>query len=518
MRFTDKIRLENNKNKKINNAIKKISVAEMYFICSTIVFIILLILAEFNITSVNMWKITTVIICVLNCVLSYISEKNMTFIVVFNATYMLFLSGLVMADLIGNINFAQTNFFTGYMFNSNIQVEALKYIIVGSLGLNFGYVIYSMCKNGGKRKSKLKENFIEKFNIDFTFIGIVLMAIGILPNVFNIYRRISISKEHGYTALFNTELVNSYSIPLSGLIPIFTIGVYMILSTSKNKKTIITTIAIQILIIVLSLLTGERAVAFSQILTIIVYIALKFSVKIRVRDIIVIGLILGILGQIISYSRIGEIENNNIFNKLVDFIGSQGVAIHVVMYTIEHENDFEKATKPLYLVSPITNMVKHNSISTKIFNTPIVYGRTEKYANSMYSLPHKISYIVNKDLYALGNGLGGSYIAELFLVGGALAIFIGSSILSILICWLYDICRKSNLILYSTLNSISFIFLSPRGSYLEFVPIFIKSLIVYIFIWGIYIYIKKFKVDSKIVEIIGKINNSIRVSDKINKR
>lgn len=474
----------------IKRTLNKLSINEIFTICIFVIMILTILINKLGMFETNgivyFLKVFTISVCVISCIISYFIEKNITFYVVLIATYTLFLCGSILGDLVGLINFGQTGFFTGYIFDMKLQMQALIYIITGMIGLNLGYIIYSRFRIKNEKINNCVDKVINKTNKDFAIIGIIFIVMGIIPSVMNIFTRIKISNEFGYVALFNSELVESYKVPFSILIPFFLLGVYIVLATCTKKNVIKITIAIQVIMIILSVLTGERAVAFSQLLIIIIYIGIKLPTKIKLKYIVVMAIALVLTGQIISAKRVNIESDLNLFEKSVKFISDQGTSNQVIMYTIERENEFDVKTRSLYTISPMINMIKYNAISSKIFKPDKVYGRTEEYANTMYSLPHKISYIVNPGMYAIGNGLGGSYIAELFLLGGFFAVLFGSSILAIVVCILYSLCKSSKLILFVALNCVMYVFLAPRGSYLEFLPPMIESAVVYLCIYASY--------------------------------
>lgn len=100
-----------------------------------------------------------------------------------------------------------------------------------------------------------------------------------------------------------------------------------------------------------------------------------------------------------------------------------------------------------------------------VFNPLYRKGQSEELVQHTLSLDDQLMYAVNPELYLSGVGYGSSYIAELYQLGGVLALIIGSYLIGRIIKWYERNYNKSYTYVYFSWFIIPHLIWTSRGSY-----------------------------------------------------
>ena len=108
-----------------------------------------------------------------------------------------------------------------------------------------------------------------------------------------------------------------------------------------------------------------------------------------------------------------KINNFNIQKEFLQFFDDQGGSVKLIGYVKEYESKLPKTNKT-YLFGPVISFFNNGIIGRRIFNTIQYKGNTIESALYTNNLGSTLSYIVLKDYYINGVGLGTQYIAEVY--------------------------------------------------------------------------------------------------------
>ena len=127
------------------------------------------------------------------------------------------------------------------------------------------------------------------------------------------------------------------------------------------------------------------------------------------------------------------------------------------------------------------NMFKYNKLTGKVLS-PINTIERAKDGN----LAPGISYVVNPYAYSRGLGLGGCYLASVWLGYGVIGIFIINILVALLLNYLDEKSGNEPFYMFLLLLGGAELIFIPRGILLNFIPAIVRPLEVYFLIYIIY--------------------------------
>lgn len=182
-----------------------------------------------------------------------------------------------------------------------------------------------------------------------------------------------------------------------------------------------------------------------------------------------------ILMSVVSTLRSNVNNSRSIFDMLILFISGQGETGYLIPATIDNINYFPNGNTN-YTFGIIINFIKENQIMSSLFNleSDVVKSILDRalFGNTFSST---ISYMLMPILYMRGMGLGGCYIAEVWLDFGISGVIISSIIIGMLIIKINNI-NTSNLWGSSILLLMcSYILTLPRTNLLYFLQTLLSN-------------------------------------------
>ena len=122
-----------------------------------------------------------------------------------------------------------------------------------------------------------------------------------------------------------------------------------------------------------------------------------------------------------------------------------------------------------YTFSPIIEYITRGNLGILFGGTPFVSANNSiELALESDRYAHNISYIVLRQDYLAGHGIGGSYIMEIYTDYGMIGIFLLSIIMGICFIFMMKTSYKPGILLFSiTLLILNNLFFMPRGSFTE---------------------------------------------------
>ncbi|MCW9732200.1 O-antigen polysaccharide polymerase Wzy family protein [Avibacterium sp. 20-15] len=358
----------------------------------------------------------------------------------------------------------QTRFIGDYFSDETIKETIITYIF-SIMGLMAGFLVIDLKNKKTIKKKLIQENFIYR-------IGLCCLILSAPGLIYKMYLLISMVNEFGYLSLYKIDNP-------SGLIRIieftsyklYLLGISLLLSCSLNKKQFY---VLAILIMVISgvyLFLGKRSEFGISIIFLIWYwfSYLYKEKKINIKSSLIILFILisfSFIFQYINYSRAHSEKNENTNDiSIVSFLATQGVSGIVLPYYIEYKDIINREYYP-YIMAPIIDRIHRGGASIKVIN------------NTNY-LSYELTYAISPEAYLNGEGVGTSYITELY-EGGKSSVFLGMFFLGMFVIFIE---RKKNTpyIKYLSLLFVMTLLFLPRGEFFEYFYEFILFSLVWYF-------------------------------------
>lgn len=386
----------------------------------------------------------------------YIGNKLTDPIILLLVTLFVFGIGKVLLDFFGLTEFAQVSWFSSHISSNPVKFKVLTSYTLALHGILIGCNLYILIT-----KNKIDKVYSIEPNM---YIYRIATKIFYVSMIFFIYKNAYI----GFTVVKNGYMnmyANGIRVPGGGLVNlasyIFKFSFYLILASMAEKSKIKNIIYVYILCLGIMLTTGNRGDVFSEILMIVTYLALRKDFNINFIKIAIIGLLIIFMSFGVEKLRLSESDygRTKINNPIITFIDEQGGSINVLSATIENEYKLKKGFS--YVLHPVI-FGDFGKLVEKDFNDPWLYRV------KTHSLPHEISYIVNESIYRSGGGMGGNYIAELYMIKGLSSIFIFNILIGVLLQKLkYNILKNRKYIFYS-MYILPYIYMMPRDYTLGF--------------------------------------------------
>lgn len=171
-----------------------------------------------------------------------------------------------------------------------------------------------------------------------------------------------------------------------------------------------------------------------------------------------------------------SVKQTNIFDLLLDFIYKQGTSFGVLARGYLYNTNLPIREFTNFTFGPIIEYFSRGSIGIYLLgNKPFLTSTNSlELALESNSYSHNLSYIVLKNDYLAGHGLGGSYIMDIYTDYGYIGVLILSILLGLLFIWMLETSYKNQVLRFAISLLISYnLFFMPRSSFSEsFFPLF----------------------------------------------
>lgn len=258
------------------------------------------------------------------------------------------------------------------------------------------------------------------------------------------------------------------------------IAFWIYMSTLPRKKEAMPNIILFVIYLGTTLLTGQRSVFVTGLLTLFVYFVLRdkwnasqinldgkwLGKKEKIVCAAAIPLLI-ILLYLINVIRMGKNFSAESSNAIVEFIYGQGVSINVIKRVERYKNFLPK--NKIYTFGSIIDFLQGNLFS-RLMGVKHYSGNNVEHALYGPSLAHALSYyVLGKYDYIAGNGIGSSFIAEAYHDWGYYGIAAVSSVYGFALRKLFRNKKMNIWIMAILLVALNSIFMAPRGSADQFV-------------------------------------------------
>lgn len=395
----------------------------------------------------------------------YIGNKLTDPIILFLAVLFVFGIGKVLLDFFGITEFAQLSWFSSHISTNEVKFKVLISYTLALHGLLIGCNIYILMTSRQIQNVPSVEPNMYLFKIA-TRIFYISMIFFIYKNA---YIGLTVLKS-GYMNMY----ANGISVPGGGIVNlasyIFKFSFYLVLASMAEKSKIKKIIYIYIVCLGIMLMTGNRGGVFSEILMIITYLALRKDFNINFIKVSIVGVSIIIMSFGVEKLRLSESDygRTEIKNPIITFIDEQGGSINVLSATIENEDKLKKGLA--YVLHPVIfgdfgKLIEHK------FEDPWLYRV------KTHSLAHEISYTVNEYIYRSGGGMGGNYIAELYMINGLSTVFIFNMFIGGMLQSIKSKILLNRKFIFYSMYILPYIYMMPRDYTLGFMVTILRAII-----------------------------------------
>ncbi len=360
--------------------------------------------------------------------------------------------------------------------------QYLTFLTLLSCGIILTY--YGYCYFQNQNKQKKKTLFTSQ---NYSLLNVVrILYFTTLP--FALYMQVAIVIAKSTLSYTGGYLVN-IDIPIIVRIAnyIFSAVTMVYLAIKPPKKEMMFVLSAFLVIYgSIQIFQGRRAL-FATTLLFIVWYLIKYYDIVKIRKkywiMVIISMVgISLLFFIVEQQRsVDKVSVSSVFDIVRDLMISTGGSDSVIANTIVQYDNFPD-NKISYLINPIIN----NPI-TNILTGKMGVNQGYEYIKNFNSFSHELSYITESSLYLAGYGMGGNYIAEVYLSLGIIGVCIVSILLGKVICILENITLTNNVFvnaMYFIL--VKFLFTLPRSELFSWISDMIYLLFVLLLIYPFY--------------------------------
>lgn len=380
---------------------------------------------------------------------------NMPFL--FLSTFSFFILSRIFTDLFFGINFAQTVSFSFYTYSLEIQKEMLRVLFIHIWAIFTGIFLYKLILRSEVGHSFNYSEKLFKFSVPYFWISFPVFINTVLQKLYLVF-------SEGYLSLFQDNRGRD-NLVIVILNCIFTFSFYLILVSKPPLKRLKIFTIIYLFALILTLLTGQRGFALCQIIIISFALVSLYNLKINFKRVFLFGFLILFTAIYIGFYRSNSDFNLN-SDLFVFFVHTQGVSLQVLGYSIEYQDSLNYNFINLFSeIRSVMESAYYRIIGGKSEITSSAYLSMKEFGH----LGLKLSYMLNPNKFFLGQGLGTSYIAEIYLVGGKILVLLFGLIFGFSLEFInLRIKQSKKFLLFGLLFGSSILFL-PRDSLLAFI-------------------------------------------------
>ena len=362
-------------------------------------------------------------------------------------------------------------------YQQDAYVFTFNVILVSLIGLWLGGMI-GVRYFSRKKEKPVNENSYARLILQVRRVSLTVFLFTYPFYVLRLVERLMFRLQttyYGYYANFTSKL--PYFTYLLSAFMFYALCVY--LATKPSKKVSIFMLGLYVAANMIHLVIGTRNPFILSLLFAFVYFFMRhYSDKKEVwlgrREKIALGVgtpVLMLAMGAMNYVRDGaKLKFDSIFALLVDFIYKQGTSFGVLARGYLYRSSLPIREMRNFTFGPIIDYFYRGSIGMNVLGTKAFKATTNsiELALESNSYAHNISYIVLKQDYLAGHGIGGSYIMEMYTDYGMLGLFLLSILMGIGFIFMIKSAYKSGVLLFSiTLLILNNLFFMPRGGFTE---------------------------------------------------
>ena len=375
------------------------------------------------------------------------------------------------------------------------QVDAYRFafisVIISLVGLTIGGFLVSKKERviNNYNKNEERKNWVSYIRKTSLSVFIVSYPFYLIRLVERLIYRMNFSY-YEYYANFKSEL--PYFTYILSTFVVYAMCIYLATKPKKFYSALV--LGAFVFANVINLLVGTRNPFVLSVIFAFLYYFIRNQeekdkwIGLKEKLVLYIGTPLMMVAMgLLNYVRDdAEINKTGIFDILLDFIYKQGTSFGVLTRGYLYESNLPIKEFRNYTFSPIIEYFSKGNLAILFGGKPFTASNNSvELALQSDRYPHNISYIVMKEEYLEGHGIGSSYIMEIYTDYGLTGVFLFSTLLGILFILMMRIAYSGKILLFGmTLLVLNNLFFMPRSSFSEsFFSLFTMQF------WGIIIVI-----------------------------
>ncbi|MDA3055413.1 MULTISPECIES: O-antigen polysaccharide polymerase Wzy [unclassified Campylobacter] len=347
-----------------------------------------------------------------------------------------------------------------FIFSDNTFLELNFILLFTMLSIHIGMML------GFAKYNKFINTSIPKANYIFNLkLGYIMFFIGLFAYLVKTVINIKIILSMGYEAIYTTNAVPSI---ISMLDNFFLLGFIFIMINKIEKRKGKIFFLIFVLISLISLASGARATFFLYLLSALWLYTTVYSYKIKFKTLLVLVFSLFLLASMVQFIRHADTDNIT-FAEVFKIFYSQGITILVVGFVVEFKDYFTTSINQHtgFLLSPFFGLldVMSGNIMKQDMRLEVAHPH----------LADVLSYFLFPEKFLEGHGLGGSFVAEIWLFGGGsmISVVFFSLILGFFISFVQNKLIYTKYGLFVAANIVMYILFANRNNYLTIFTFFV---------------------------------------------
>ena len=375
------------------------------------------------------------------------------------------------------------------------QVDAYRFafisVIISLVGLTIGGFLVSKKERviNNYNKNEERKNWVSYIRKTSLSVFIVSYPFYLIRLIERLIYRMNFSY-YEYYANFKSEL--PYFTYILSTFVVYAMCIYLATKPKKFYSALV--LGAFVFANVINLLVGTRNPFVLSVIFAFLYYFIRNQeekdkwIGLKEKLVLYIGTPLMMVAMgLLNYVRDdAEINKTGIFDILLDFIYKQGTSFGVLTRGYLYESNLPIKEFRNYTFSPIIEYFSKGNLAILFGGKPFTASNNSvELALQSDRYPHNISYIVMKEEYLEGHGIGSSYIMEIYTDYGLTGVFLFSTLLGILFILMMRIAYSGKILLFGmTLLVLNNLFFMPRSSFSEsFFSLFTMQF------WGIIIVI-----------------------------
>ena len=419
------------------------------YLISHIFFMILSILLM-NIFIENVYKeILLILVYFYTIITAVVFVRFFNAYMIFLYTFGLFNLSRIFLDIFDSKSFGWATKFANYYLYKSTGDEVLLVMLLTLLFIHLGFYI-------AINTLKLDFSINLEHNKRVMKISKILFVLSSPMLLIKLFIQFKLILSLGYNAQYlGVVKTIEYPIYTYGSGTILTIAFILFITSKPVKRDFVIYSSIYLIIKLVDSLKGARALFLTQLLFVIWYYFKEYDFKNRISNLLKIFSFTLVFSQIMLNFREKKIFSLKIVEMFDKFLFSQGVSYLVLAYVIEMK---EKIASKLYILQGILGFKAQG------------YEALE----TTSSIADELTFMLSKEAYLRGEGIGSNFMAESYLLGYFLMILVFIALGYFIIY--YEIKSGKNLIL-----SLFMPYVIPTIFYMSRGPLFGFGLIRYLF-------------------------------------
>ena len=347
-------------------------------------------------------------------------------------------------------------------------------VIVSIIGLTIGGFLVSKRENKLKEEIKTLKN--KRFKDSVRKVSLLVFLVSypfyLVRIIERLVYRLNVSY-YEYYADFKSELPY-FTYTLSTFV-VYAMCIYLATKPNKRHSTIV--LGMFVTGNVINLLIGTRNPFVLSLIFSFIYYFIRNQIEkgiwigVKEKAMLYLGTpIMMLIMGFLNYARDGEgIGNMSLSELLIDFVYKQGTSFGVLARGYLYGSNLPVREFRNYTFSPIIEYITRGNLGILFGGTPFVSANNSlELALTSDRYAHNISYIVLRQDYLAGHGIGGSYVMEMYTDYGMIGLFLLSIIMGISFIFMMKSSYQSGILFFSiTLLILNNLFFMPRGSFTE---------------------------------------------------